>query len=146
MFRNFAKNRFLAIFIAAFLCLNLSGSMCLVHCQWMDMEMHAEKEHCPLAKMDKEHCPNSEESAEKLSQTNLGDENIEDCCNLAMTPTIAKLEKQQVFSQATVKSEKPLPDYRPVPLVKNSYITDFSYRKPPKDKRSARLKNCVFLI
>ncbi len=144
MIRNFTKTKFLTVLLTAFLCLNLSGSLCLVHCQWMDMS--EDTEHCPIAKLDKENCPNSSESSEEKSKLKTKSQNISNCCDLAINPAVAKLEKQQQITQQVAESRKATYNFQPIWFEKTIHQTKFSYQKPLKDKRIIRLKICVFLI
>lgn len=145
MFRRIVQSKILAVFISAFLCLNLSGSLCLAYCHFKK----AEAEHCPLAKLDAESCPMT-----KGLQKNVSDQAAKfskgqaiDCCTPAINYFIAPLEKHQFsFQIADVPKEKTFSFTPTAAFEKIDFQPDFSYRKPLYDYRKARLKNCVFLI
>jgi hypothetical protein len=145
MFRRIVQSKFLAIFISAFLCLNLSGSLCLAYCQVKT----AETEHCPLAKPDAESCPMSKglQKTDSTPLTKIAKGHTLDCCTPAINYFAAPLEKHQFsFQIADVPAEKTFSFSPTAAFEQINFQSDFSYRKPLYDYRKARLKNCVFLI
>lgn len=147
MYRNFSKTKVLAIFFTAVLCFNVSGSLCLVHCQWMDMS--AEMDHCPLAKMDKDNCPKAKESLENDSEhfAKTLDKTAIGCCDLNISFVSTYFEKQQNKVQTAKLSENPAYDFRPFEFKTSNRLSKLPARSPPKiDKRVERIKHSVFLI
>ncbi len=140
------RTKFLTLFIAAFLCINLSGSACLAYCGLAQVQMPAD--HCPLANMDRKNCPPSEKDDEKqLSEKAFGAaENKIDCCALPLTPVFANLSQKQNFQSVVAL----LPDKTAPPKVKEfeekRNFTAVHYQKPFYDHRGERIKHCVFLI
>lgn len=146
MLKHIIQSKLLIVFISAFLCLNLSGSLCLVYCEIK--ESKADAEHCPLAKRDKENCPKtkSENQNDSASPKNSIGAGAVDCCLPAINVFAAHLEKNQ-FPVQTAKAKNS--DFSFVKLAAFEKIQNssrFSYRKPLFDYRTARLKNCVFRI
>lgn len=144
MFRRISKSKFLAIFISAFLCLNLSGSLCLAYCQVNT----AETEHCPLAKLDADNCPMTKvlEQTGSNSLSDIAKGHTLDCCTPAINYFAAPLEKHKLSFQIADVPEKETSFSPTAAFEQINFQPDFSYRKPLYDYRKARLKNCVFLI
>lgn len=145
MFSRIGRSKFLAVFISAFLCLNLSGSLCLAYCQIEKAEI----EHCPLSKLKAENCPltkgkQAKELSKELSDAVRGHEI--DCCTPAINYFAAPLEKHRFsFQIANLPVQKT--GFLPAnAFEKPSLQIDFSYQKPLYDHRHSRLKNCVFRI
>ena len=146
MIRRITQSKFLIVFISAFLCLNLSGSLCLAYCQIKDAKTEAE--HCPLAKLDKENCPKTKsgnQSDSTLPENSIGGSEVE-CCIPAINVFVAHLEKNQFPVQTAVAESSDFSFAKPAAFEKIQYSSNFSYRKPLFDYRTARLKNCVFRI
>ncbi len=144
MFRRITKSKFFAIFISAFLCLNLSGSFCIAYCQ---VEM-AKTEHCPLTKPDAESCPMTKggQKTSSGSLAKIAKGHALDCCAPAINYFAAPLEHYQ-FSFQTADTPKNGTSFSlNAAFEKISYTPDFSYQKPLYDYRKARLKICVFRI
>lgn len=144
MIRRIGQSKFLAVFISAFLCLNLSGSFCLAYCQVKSAE--TKEEHCPLAKLDAENCPMSKSTGKAASHSNAVKRNALDCCSPSINAFIAPLEKHQISFQTNAVIEKTISFTQPTAFGKTNYQSAFSYQKPLYDYRKAHLKNCVFRI
>ncbi len=145
MIRRIIQSKFLVVFISSFLCLNLSGSLCLVYCQVKDVK--AEAEHCPLMKLDKENCPStkSENKNDSTTLKNSIGENAVDCCIPAINVFAGTLEKNQT-SHHTAAAKEVSAFAKPAVFEKVRYSSNFTYQKPLFDYQTARLKNCVFRI
>lgn len=142
--RRVIQSKLLIVFFAAFLCVNLSGSLSLVYCQVKADD--ARDEHCPFVKIDKENCPKTTSDIKRdvhLIKHANGGEKI-DCCFPAISFFAAPLEKNQTAFQRTANIDFSI--FRPVLLEKFQYPSSYSYRSPLFGHQKSRLKNCVFRI
>lgn len=148
MFRGITKSKFLIVFISAFLCLNLSGSLCLAYCQAKTSA--AETEHCPIAKAKRINCPNStgEDVSGTVSAHHFSGDEI-DCCIPPINFFAAPLEKNQTTFQTTEAAKNFAANasfsVSAIADKRRSYPARF-HLKPPLDRRVERVKNGVFRI
>lgn len=147
MLLKLPKNSLTAVFLATLLLFNLSGSLCLAHCQWMDM--NSKKEFCPLAKMDKNNCPKAKKSLQKDAKNFASTESrpAMGCCELNISFFAAHFEKQQSETEKAEKNKE-----TPTNLLYFEFKKSNRTLRPPDilppiyDKRVERIKFSVFQI
>lgn len=140
-----ATIKVLAIFVLAFLCLNISGVVCLSYCA-SGVFAAADR---PAATMLSEHCRRLKEDAEKNGTFAKAERTNASCC---MMPTImfaAPLEKR---SSLTVNVLAAVPVEPPRTVLASAFVDAGKdlppavYRPPPLDRRGERILNCVIRI
>jgi hypothetical protein len=139
------KTKLLSLFVLAFICLNASGAVCLVYCQ-QNAAMAASSEHCPLP-MDMPDCPHAKRHAPLSDHQTAATGNTVSCSMLAVNVLAAPLERKQVVEQAAqlVTPIKVLPTLRLSGFSSKSFVSD-RFEPSRIDRRSDRLKNCIFRI
>ena len=136
-------NRFLSLFVVAFLCLNAGGVLCLTYC---GQAFQAKADHCPLKKQAASHCPHSNRNAAPTENYSFEASSVT-CCMLPISLFSAPLEKRAGISIDTavaVNIEKI--EFTPFFSVRSRQIPKFYYRPPPNDGRFERVRNQVFRI
>lgn len=135
-------SKYIAIFVVAFLCLNLGGALCFTHCALerasAEDELAGLSDHCKAIKL-------AEQAANK--DNSAGDLEVSVCCAvptaLVAAPAEKKVEPQKMAAVAL------LPQLPNVPIVASARDGQTSvpvYRPPPLDRRGERLLHCVHLI
>jgi hypothetical protein len=142
MFRLRQIRKLTSIFVVAFICLNAGGAVCVAYCQTFDIAA-AESEHCPLKKISND-CDGDDEQASD-SATVLGDEL--DCCPMTVSFFAGPIEKSSFSFDAGVEIAEVAqtfvaPRFAALTLSDRSY----TYRGPPLDRRTDRLKHCLIRI
>ena len=145
MARSSLKIRLLALFVVAFVCLNMGGALCVAYCQSFD-HSKTEADHCPLKKTSEDcHGPRSKkddrnsftESARKL-----------ECCPMTVSFFGAPVEKNLYSFGQLLKAAVDQPRLStPIELssVRDGSISN--YRGPPLiDRRVLRIKNRLLRI
>lgn len=141
MFRLRLIRKLTSIFVAAFICLNAGGAMCVAYCQAFDTV--AESEHCPLKKTSEDCDGQAEQSSDSAAV--LGHEL--DCCPMTVSFFAGPIEKSSFsFDAAAEIAEVPQTSI----AVRFAGLTfsdrSYSYRGPPLDRRTDRLKHCLIRI
>lgn len=141
MYAKSLKIKLIAIFLAAFVCLNAGGMLCVTYCSAADFAIAPAHE--PVA----DHCgtagqTSADPDAEAASGTSL------DCCQMAASFIAAPVEKKFHSSDATAIAVQPEP---PRVLAFSTRIARVpppsdAYRGPPMDRRLERLRQCVIRI
>ncbi|QQS32025.1 MAG: hypothetical protein IPM50_10105 [Acidobacteriota bacterium] len=135
-------SRYIAIFVVAFLCLNLGGALCFTHCALerasAEDEFAGLSDHCKAIKLA-EQAENKDDSATNSE--------VSVCCAvptaLVAAPTEKKVELQKVVAAALAAE---LPNIPLVAASRNDQTSIPVYRPPPLDRRGERLLHCVHLI
>lgn len=143
------KSKMLAMFVLAFLCLNVGGAFCLTYCSQLILASEPAAaddshllEHCRLAKK------NAEEKKRDSSRIDAGEAS---CCMMPVSMFAAPVEKQTRLADVIVVDSTPAADvsfytfYAPgfvASHIKNTPV----YRPPPLDRRGTRILHSVFRI
>jgi len=139
------KTKLLTLFVLTFLCLNAGAAVCLVYCQGTFAHA-AEKEHCPLAKNTAD-CPHAGKSVPVNSNGAAVESNAVSCCTIAVNIFAAPLERRQVPQDVVAAMPA-----EPVAAVKSFALRPVVRTEPVRwverlaDRRSDRVKNCIFRI
>ena len=134
------KTKLTALFVLAFLYLNVGGAVCLAYCQGAMKVQAAATAHCPMH-------PTKSGGHDQNGETAAGIGSVT-CCTIAINIFAAPLEKKQKAPAAELFAvAKPNRIVFTVPAVFSSEIPNRPAFVPPKlDSRDARVKNCVFRI
>lgn len=141
MFRSRIAKHITALFIVAFVCLNVGGAACVAYCQAFDL---SKTEHCPLQKVSN-HCDKTSKRVSDPDAITAADE--VDCCPFAVTFIAAPVENTNYsFNTAAAIPVQAL-SISPVFVAGRKQVTKgIAYRGPPMDRRIDRLKNCLIRI
>lgn len=140
-----ATTRLLAIFVVAFLCLNVGAFACLAYCE---IRSTSAATHCPLQKAGAAHCPLSQLAAKQ-------DHNANDsiagsamtCCMMPVGVLGVPLEaKAGTITAMPLTAAVEKAEFAPVVFTPSRQISKFYYRPPPNDARIERVRNQVFRI
>jgi hypothetical protein len=145
MFVMKETSRYIAIFVVAFLCLNLGGALCLTHCALERISAEDEfaglSEHCKAIKLAEK-----ADSADSEGNT-AADTNFSVCCSVPVALVAAPIEKRTEFEK--VAAVALVPQIANIPIVPASRDAEPSipvYRPPPLDRRGDRLLHCVIIV
>jgi hypothetical protein len=143
MFRHKALVRFIAIFVAAFICMNAGGAMCVAYCQ--GFAKAAETEHCPLQKAS-HHCNKAKTEGDPSSES-IGS-HFDDCCPMTVSFFASPVEKTFSSFEAAAESLMPRTEYSHPVIgpVRPLTATRRYFGPPPLDRRIDRLKHCIIRI
>ena len=87
--------RLVSLFVMAFLCLNVSGVLCLTYCGQVTVAKTSISDDSHLS----EHCRLAKQKAEKENKGNLSiDANSASCCSLPISMFAAPIEERNLFS------------------------------------------------
>jgi len=137
------RTKLAVLFVLAFLCLNVGGTVCLAYCVGGTMPK-ASSGHCPHHKAA--HHPHKEDSPNQAAGF-ATESNPVTCTALAINFFSAPLEKKQSPADAVLISEQPLVRPFSVPAVFVAQAPPPATFTPPKiDTRDLRVKNCVIRI
>lgn len=134
----------MAMFVLAFLCLNVGGVLCLTYCSQMAMAAHAKTDDSHLS----DHCRRARQGAEEKNQNSSFNADEAACCMMPIALFAAPLEKRTTFITVLV-AEVPAAvefDHSAPALVGHEELAVPVYRPPPLDHRVDRLLNCVIRI
>lgn len=138
--------RFLAVFVLAFVCLNAGGALCLAYCSdWTSSTTASVPDESHLS----EHCKRIKREAEERSKSSLSIEAAEAaCCMLPTALFAAPLENRQsdvkfVAVPAAAGQDVPTTSQRAVAKEPADLPV---YRPPPIDRRGERLFHGVIRI
>ena len=146
MIRGLSGNKALAAFVLAFLCLNVSGALCLSWCLQGPMTTLAAasddshlSEHCRMMKWQ------AEQADQNSSSIGAGQAA---CCMMPVALFAAPVEKRVELANVIAVVEMPAVEIEFAPPVIAYHQTHATpvYRPPPLDRRSERLLNCVIRI
>lgn len=139
--------KILALFVLAFLCLNVGGFLCLSFCHQMmaasamTLDAHL-SEHCRRAKKEAEE---KEQGSAKIGA------DAASCCIMPVSMFAAPVEKQSRFVDILVADATPAPTvdfykFFALSLPRLHILEAPVYRPPPLDRRVERILNCVIRI
>ena len=147
MTKGSATRKTIALFVLAFLCLNVAGALCLTYCTQIAMAA------APVAGDDShlsEHCRRANKEAQEKNQSLSVNANAPSCCMLPVSLFATPVEKQTRFSEILVADATPVVNVEfhgfIAPVFYNSRESTPVYRPPPLDHRVDRLLNCVIRI
>lgn len=144
MMQRLTGRKTLAMFILAFLCLNVGGAFCLTYCSQIAMatpvvaDAHL-SEHCRKAKQVAE---------ERNKDTSRVDADEASCSMLPVALFSAPVEKRTIMSDVVMTEAAPPAVFRySAPTVASVTTTAIPvYRPPPLDHRVDRILHCVIRI
>lgn len=147
MLRRQASNKLMAMFVLAFLCLNVGGAFCLTYCTQIAMAASpAVSDDSQLS----EHCRKAKKEAEERDKNATRiDSDSASCCMLPVSMFAAPVEKQTrtelvIESAELINVEHFTFD---APSISPSHVAITSvYRPPPLDRRVERITRSVFII
>ena len=143
------SRRILAIFVLAFLCLNVGGAFCLTYCSQLILASETASsddahlsEHCRQAKRE------AEEKNRDSSRIDAGEAS---CCMMPVSMFAAPVEKQTRLADVIVADYTPAIDANyytfSVPIFVATHTATIPvYRPPPLDRRARRILHSVFRI
>lgn len=146
MFVRQRRNKALAVFVLAFLCLNVGGALCLTVCN----EIFAAETVAASDSHLSEHCKQAKRAAEEREQ---GLTKIEageaSCCMMPVAMFAAPVEKRPEFQVVTTAVALPATfehEFTAPAVFKASLPATPVYRPPPLDRRGERILHSVFRI
>lgn len=146
MIRGLSGSRALAAFVLAFLCLNVSGALCLSWClQGPATTATAASDDSQLS----EHCRQMKRQAEQADQDSSRIEAGEAaCCMMPVALFAAPVEKRVELAKVVAVAALPAVeiDFAPPVIAYQQAHAKPVYRPPPIDHRQERLLNCVIRI
>ena len=140
-----ATTRLLAVFVVAFLCLNVGAFACLAYCE---IGVAQSASHCPLQKAGTPHCPLSQAAARKEQNENDAvAASTMTCCMMPVGVLGVPLEaKAGTITAVPLTAAVEKAEFAPVVFAAQRQISKFYYRPPPNDARMNRVRNQVFRI
>ncbi len=134
----------LAMFVLAFLCLNVGGALCLTYCSQMAMAAASNSEDTHLS----EHCRRAKKEAEDKNQNSSVNSDEAACCMMPIALFTAPVEKRSSFTTVLI-AEAPAAvefDHSAPAIAGHEELATPVYRPPPLDRRVDRILNCVIRI
>lgn len=135
--------RSLAVFVLAFLCLNVGGVLCLTYCAGISHARAASTADTGLS----DHCRHAKKEAKEKDQDLRANVRSFSCCLLPIAFFAAPLEKRTSFSAVAIEAASVM-DVPFAPLVRLTSYTPppFIYRPPPLDHSVDRILHGVIRI
>lgn len=140
------SRRSIALFVVLFLCLNISGVICLSYCAKAILAA-ADR---PEASMLSEHCRRMKKEVEEKNSnaSKLETPNVS-CCMMPSIVFAAPLEKRSSFELKLIEVPSASVGQivnEPIAVAENEPEALPVYRPPPLDRRVERVLNCVIRI
>ena len=144
MMQKLACRKALAMFVLAFLCLNVGGALCLSYCTQFTLTASVNADDSHLS----EHCRKAKKAAEEKNQNSSITANSAACCMLPMGLFAAPVEKLNRFSVVVAEVNTPsVPIEFTAPVLAGFDAPAVPvYRPPPLDRRVERVLHCVIRI
>lgn len=149
MIRGLSGSKALAAFVLAFLCLNVSGALCLTWCLQGPAMVHTQAATSAGDSHLSEHCRQIKRQAEQANKDSSSVEAVEAaCCMMPVALFAAPIEKRAELGKTVAVAAMPAVDIEfapPVVAYQRTYAKPV-YRPPPIDHGQERLLNCVIRI
>ena len=134
----------LALFVLAFLCLNVGGALCLSYCTQLSFAKSVKADDSHLS----EHCRQAKKAAEEKNQNSSITANSAACCMLPVSLFAAPVGKLNRFSAVAGDVATTTTAFEFTPPAQTVFDTPAVpvYRPPPLDRRVERVLHCVIRI
>lgn len=137
--------KLVTLFVLAFLCINVGGTVCLAYCGGGVTTAKASSDHCLHHKAQRHH--HSIKSKSNVSVSASAESGPVICSSLAINLFSAPLEKKQSPADAVLVSQQPVVRSITVPTsYVNGTLPPLLFTPPKIDTRDLRVKNCVIRI
>ena len=137
------KNRLIALFVVAFICLNAGGAVCVAYCRSFTPAADVSG-HCPLKKTDS-HCHKG--STDETSKATAFDGDEIFCCSVTVGFIPAPVEKSFRFTTIVSTALVATNEFGPRLISIPSLTSTFDYPGPPPlDRRVERIKHRLLRI
>lgn len=135
--------RSLALFVLAFLCLNVGGALCLTYCVGVTHARSSSTADPGLS----DHCRHPGKIVAETEQDPSANARSVSCCLLPIALFVAPIEKRNNFSAVAIETTRAI-DVKFVPpvLISSHELQSLVYRPPPFDRRIDRIFNGVIRI
>lgn len=146
MFKILKRNRPVAFFVLAFLCLNVGGALCLTICTSLftaETSVTASESHLS------EHCKQAKKAADEREQNSKKFEaSASVCCMIPVAMFATPVEKRAEFVITSIAVAETVTAFEfTSPLTITASTPSLPvYRPPPLDRRGERILNSVFRI